>query len=106
MKRFSDFGIKPANSDKAIFEVPQISITDILNCEIEVFDFQSGIKTKHGENRYIVKIKYDGTEYKFFTDAKPIKDVLDQIPKENFPFITVIKQKKFGSGSIKTYEFT
>lgn len=56
MKRFSDFGIE-INAGCNIFPVQQISITDILNCEIEVLDYESGVKTKHGDNRYVVKIK-------------------------------------------------
>lgn len=105
MKRFSDFGINTL-SDKHIFTVPQISITDILNCEIEVLDFESGIKTAHGDNRYVVKIKNEGIENKFFTNSKPIKEALDKIPKEEFPFRTIVRQQKFGSGNSKTYYFT
>ncbi|MDR2919711.1 MAG: hypothetical protein LBV72_10160 [Tannerella sp.] len=105
MKRFSDFGIDTM-SDRNIFQVPITSITDIINCEIEVLDYEAGIKTQHGENRYIVKILHEGLECKFFTNAVPIKEALDRIPKSDFPFATVIKQQKFGSGNNKTYYFT
>lgn len=56
MKRFSDFGINSVN-DKIVFAVKQVSVTDLLNCEIEVLDYESGVKTSHGENRYVVKVK-------------------------------------------------
>jgi len=105
MKKFSDFGINTLN-DKVVFAVPKISITDILNCEIEVLDYESGVKTSHGDNRYVVKIKNDGTEGKFFTNSTPIKEALDKISKEDFPFVTTIRQQKFGSGSGKTFYFT
>lgn len=105
MKRFSDFGIE-LKDDKNIFQVPVISISEIINCEIEIIDFESGIKTRHGENRYVVKIKHEGLERKFFTNATPIKEALDKIPKSEFPFVTIIKQKSFGSGSGKIFQLT
>ncbi|HMM02012.1 MULTISPECIES: hypothetical protein [unclassified Dysgonomonas] len=105
MKKFSELGVKPID-DKAIFMVPRVSITDILNCNIEVLDYIGGIKTINGDNRYIVKVRCDGKECKFFTDSKRIKSILDQIPKEEFPFTTTIKQQRFDSGSAKTFVFT
>lgn len=56
MKRFSELGIKQADSDK-IFNCQQVSITDILNSEIEVIGFLPNVKTKHGEGRYLVHFK-------------------------------------------------
>lgn len=45
-----------------------------------------------------------GTEGKFFTNSSPLKSVLDQVPKEEFPFITIIRCTKCGNGKI--YQFT
>lgn len=61
MKRFSDLGVT-VDAGSNILQVQQVSITDILNSEIEVLDFESGVRTQHGENRYVVKIKSDGRE--------------------------------------------
>lgn len=105
MKKFSDFGLNTLITQTG-FTVPKISITDVLNCEIEILDYESGVKTSHGENRYVVKIKFDGSEYKFFTNASPIKGALDKIPKNEFPFSTTIKQQSFGLGNRKTFYFT
>lgn len=104
MNKFSDFGIK-TGGDRTIFEVPQISISDVINCEIEVLDFTPNVKTSHGDDRYIVKVRHDDRECKFFTAASQIKEALDKIPKEKFPFCTTIKQQRFGSTG-KTYFFT
>lgn len=103
---FSELGVKPLDDGKAIFDVQVISIGEILNCEIEILDFQSGIKTNYGENRYIVKIRHEGKECKFFTDSKYIKHDLDQIDKSNFPFKTTIKQIRYGTGNGKSFQFT
>ncbi|MDR2003313.1 MAG: hypothetical protein LBQ74_09810 [Prevotella sp.] len=105
MKKFSDFGIKLSNDSK-IFEVPKISITDILNCEIVVIAYQKGITTKHGEDRYIVKIRHNNNDYKFFTNSGNLKQVLDKVPEDGFPFTATIKQQSFGAGSGKTFYFT
>ena len=94
-KRFSELGIKQQD-DRKIFNCQQVSITDVLNSEIEVIDFIPGMKTQHGEGRY--------TEGKLFTNSSAIKSVLDQIPKEEFPFITTIRCTKCGNGKI--YQFT
>lgn len=105
MKRFADFGINTLD-DKNIFPVPLISIQDVINCEIEILDFESDIKTRHGEGRYVVKIRHENTEKKFFTNAAPIKEALEKIPKTNYPFLTTIRQQRFGTGSGKTFYFT
>lgn len=84
MRRFSELGIKQVD-DKKIFNCQQVSISDVINCEIEVLDFIPNMKTTHGDNRYLVKFRQDGQEGKFFTNSSAIKSVLDQIPKDEFP---------------------
>ena len=90
MRRFSELGIKQVD-DKKIFNCQQVSISDVINCEIEVLDFIPNMKTTHGDNRYLVKFRQDGQEGKFFTNSSAIKSVLDQIPKDEFPFLTTIR---------------
>jgi len=104
MKNFSDLCIKPLD-DKNIFNVPVVSIEDVANVEIEVLDFEANVKTRHGEGRYILKVKFEGIERKFFTNAAPIKQALEQINKNDLPFKTTIKTQKFGSNK-KTFYFT
>ncbi|MFA6400913.1 MAG: hypothetical protein WCX31_04700 [Salinivirgaceae bacterium] len=105
MKKFSDFNINTLEN-KNIFPVPVISIEEVTNCEIEVIDYEADVKTRHGDGRSIVKVKFDGMERKFFTNATPIKEALGKISKSDFPFIATIKQQRFGSGSGKTFYFT
>ena len=52
-KRFSELGIKQQD-DRKIFNCQQVSITDILNSEIEVLDYIPDMKTQHGEGRYLI----------------------------------------------------
>jgi hypothetical protein len=103
MRRFSDFGIK-ADGDRKMFDCPQVSITDVVNCEIEVLDFIPNVKTKHGDGRYLIRYRREGKEGKFFSNSTNIKSALDQVKKEDFPFATTVRCTTFGSGKI--YQFT
>lgn len=103
-KRFSELGIQV--DDRTIFNCQQVSITDILNSEIEVLGFLPDVKTKHGEGRCLIHFRNtdDGFEDKFFTNSTTLKSALAQVNEEDFPFITVIKAVKCGNGKI--YQFT
>ncbi|MCL6103094.1 MAG: hypothetical protein M1292_11545 [Bacteroidetes bacterium] len=103
MKKFSELGIK-IDDDRKIFNCNQVSISDVINCEIQVIDFIPGMTTKHGEGRSLVYYRYNGQEGKFFTNSRDIKKVLEAVPKEEFPFLTTIKCTKCGNGKI--YQFT
>lgn len=103
MKRFGDLGIQQVD-DRKIFNCPQVSISDVINCEIEVVDFIPNMKTPHGDGRCLVQYRQNGKEGKFFTNSSAIKSVLEQIPKTEFPFITTIRCTKCGNGKI--YQFT
>ena len=105
MKKFSDFGIQ-SNENKNIFPVPVISIEEVTNCEIEILDYEANVKTRFGEGRCVVKVRYENIERKFFTNAAPIKEALDKVKKQDFPFLVTIKQQRFGTGSGKTFYFT
>lgn len=103
MKTFAQLNIK-VEQDR-IFQVPQITIDEVLNQEIEIIDFEKNITTKFGEGRCIIKLRVKGSEYKLFTDSNRLKNVLEKVNKEDFPFLTTIIIIKLGSGK-KTYEFT
>lgn len=104
-KRFSELGIT-VDDGRKIFDCQQVSITDILNSEIEVIEALPEVKTKHGEGRCLVhfKITDTGEEGKFFTNSASLKSALSQVKEEDYPFITVIKATKCGKGKI--YRFT
>lgn len=103
MKRFSELGIKQED-DRKMFNCQQVSISEVINCEIEVLDFIPNMTTPHGEGRCLVHYRLDGTDGKFFTNSTAIKNVLNQIPKDEFPFVTTIRCTKCGNGKI--YQFT
>lgn len=83
MRRFSELGIKQVD-DKKIFNCQQVSISDVINCEIEVLDFIPNMKTTHGDNRYLVKFRQDGQEGKFSPTRRPSKVCSTRFRKTNF----------------------
>ena len=76
---------------------------------IEVHDYESGIKTSQGEDRYVVSFFDPAAKEwgKFFTASEEMKNILDQISdiEDGFPFETVIVSEVFDGNKVK-YKFS
>lgn len=108
MKDFAELGINYVSQDgKKHFECPTVKLDDIQNTRIIVKDFETGVKTKEGDDRYIVLIEDDaGVEHKFFTASEEMKQILNKVRQMNeLPFATIIRRKNIGEGK-KKYCFT
>lgn len=111
---FADIGINgriETKDGKKFFDTVRVSISDILNLPITVIDFESGIDTKHGAGRYVVRIKSGGVEKKFMTNSFTLKSMLDQARRQEteegktiFPIETRIVKKNTG-GQYPDYTF-
>lgn len=99
MKKFSELGVE-ISDEKKIFDCKQVSITEIVNCTIVIFDYILDVKTRHGEGRCLVRFEYNSVQGKFFTNSKNIKSTLDAIDKNDFPFETTIKCVRLGQNSL------
>lgn len=108
MKSFKDLNVayKPDDGKKR-FPGAVVGIRELVNLPIVVRDFEIGVKTSHGEDRYIVAIEVDGEPKKFFTNSEEMKNILQQVcdMPDGFPFETTIKTEPFGKGKTK-YVFT
>lgn len=111
---FASKGITASNhtkDGKKYFQVKNVSISDILNIPIKVLDFETGIQTAKGKDRYAVLYETpNGEKCKFVTSAFEIKNVLDQARKAEeqgtaiFPVENVIIRKRsFGDGKTSYY---
>ena len=104
MRSFKDLKVayKPEDGKKR-FPGVVVSIRELVNLSIVVTDFETGIKTEHGEDRCLVAIEQNGEPKKFFTDSEEMKNILAQIREmpDGFPFETIIKTETFGKGRIK-----
>lgn len=107
MRDFKSLNIsyKPEDGKKR-FGGTIVSIRELVNLEITVLDFETGIKTEQGDDRCIVSIKMNGDHKKFFTNSEEMKNILQQISSvDGFPFNTTIKTETFGKSRTK-YIFT
>lgn len=110
MKNFSDFGLTFVAADgKKRFDCNSYPLGELQNEAIIVQDFESGVKTKEGDGRYVVHFRFRSSdkEGKFFTNSEELKQMLDRISdmEDGFPFATVIRRTSFGNGKYK-YSFT
>lgn len=82
--------IEPDKSSRR-FNCQETTQQKLINTSFWVIDYLDDIKTKFGDNRFLVKIKYkkedsDTDAKKFFTNSQEIKYVLGKIRELNaFP---------------------
>lgn len=110
MKKFSEMGVTYTPADgKKRFPGKLTRLGAIVNKPIEVHDYESGIKTSQGEDRYVVSFLDPATKEwgKFFTASEEMKNILDQIREmeDGFPFETTIVSEVFDGNKVK-YKFS
>lgn len=110
MKKFSEMGVSYTPADgKKRFPGKTMRLGAIVNKTIEVHDYETGINTSQGEDRYVVSFRDNqtGDWGKFFTASEEMKNVLDQISdiEDGFPFETTIVSEVFDGGKVK-YKFS
>ena len=82
------------------FHCDKITQQELVNRSFWVIDFQDGVKTKFGEDKCVVFIKFNidddiSAAKKFFTGSSEIKFVLDQVRQRNaFPRRVTMKMNK------------
>lgn len=108
MKSFNELNVKAKSigkDGKRFFDVEVKTLMDILNQEVIVKDFETGVQTKNGADRYAVLIEQSGKEFKFITNNYKLKDILGQCrEKELFPFLATVKRKT-GNNNKADYYF-
>lgn len=98
MTKFSDLGIKPKVNT---FIGDKLKISRILNTDITVLDFKiEASKQKAGTEYMTLQIEKQGNKNVVFTGSNVLMQQIKQVPKDNFPFTTVI------IGDNEYYEFT
>lgn len=86
----ASLGIQPDASNKH-FNCPETNQQKLINLSFWVVDYLDEVKTKFGNNRFLVKIKFnkedsDTDARKFFTNSQEIKYILGKIRELNaFP---------------------
>lgn len=74
---FSALGIKKAESvdknGRSIIDVPQVSMSVVLNRDIDILQVVEGVETKHGKDRMALRIELMGAENKLIVNSPNIK---------------------------------
>jgi hypothetical protein len=86
MRQFSDFGIKPK---PAGFIGDKIKLSRVLNREVIVHDFRIE-ESKYKGKRLDLQIELNGNKHVLFTGSKTLIEMIQNVPKEHFPFRTTI----------------
>lgn len=89
MKQFKDFGIKPALQSLV---GDKIKIDRIINREITVYDFRiEDSKYGNGNSKCLyLQIGIAETKHVVFTGSTVLIQLIEQVPKTEFPFTTII----------------
>ena len=92
--------IEPDASSKH-FNCPETTQQKLINISFWVEDYLDEVKTKFGNNRYLVKIKFNKEDAesegrKFFTNSQEMKYVLGKI-RENDAFPRKVTMKVSGT---------
>lgn len=98
MNKFEDFNIKV---EVTSFIGDKIKIQKVLNKPITVIDFKiEKSKKKENSNYLTLQIEKAGEKHVIFTGATILMKMIEEIPKDKFPFeTTIIRDKEY-------YEFT
>lgn len=93
MNNFKDFGIKASLTS---FTGDKIKIDRIINTEVTVIQYKiEESKKKVGTKFMTMQIEKSGTRHVVFTGSTILMSMIEQVPKEKFPFkTTIIKESE------------
>jgi hypothetical protein len=86
MKNFKELGVQAITKS---FKGDKIKIERILNREIIVHDFRVA-PSKYEGSRLDLQIEINGNYHVVFTGSQVLKDTIEKVSKEDFPFRTTI----------------
>ncbi|TDE53785.1 hypothetical protein [Flavobacterium sp. GT3P67] len=90
MNNFKDFDIKPEITN---FVGEKIKINNLLDKEIIVVDFRVLPSNYEGKgDRLDIQIEYRDEPRVIFTGGKYLRQTIEKVPKDKFPFKTKIKK--------------
>ncbi|HXU28137.1 MAG TPA: hypothetical protein VN698_12980 [Bacteroidia bacterium] len=97
VKKFSDMGIKEPKN--LTFSGDKISINKVLDRPIIVQKYKvepSNFKDKGDGKRLTMQLIYSGKQHILWTNSMLLREQISQVPEENLPFETTIKEDNKG----------
>ena len=99
MTTFAELGFVYQRDGKKEFAAEPIRLSRLVNKQVTVKDFETEIRTREGDGRYLVLVEYEGRDYKFFTNSQHMKAALDFVQEQNaLPFDCIIESLGGNSG--------
>lgn len=77
MRTFAELGFVYQRDGKKEFAAEPVRLSRLANQRVKVKDFETDIKTREGDGRYLVLVEQGGRDYKFFTNSQQMKAALD-----------------------------
>lgn len=92
MTTFAELGFVYQHDGKKEFTAEPIRLSRLANKQVTVKDFETDIRTREGDGRYLVLVEHDNRDYKFFTNSQKMKAALDFALERNaLPFECTIE---------------
>lgn len=92
MTTFAELGFVYQRDGKKEFAAEPIRLSRLVNKRVTVKDFETDIRTREGDGRYLVLVEHEGRDYKFFTNSQHMKAALDFVRvKGGLPFECAIE---------------
>lgn len=92
MTTFAELGFVYQRDGKKEFAAEPIRLSRLINKQVTVKDFETEIRTREGDGRYLVLVEFEGKDYKFFTNSQHMKAALDFVRvKGGLPFECAIE---------------
>ena len=92
MTTFAELGFVYQRDGKKEFAAEPIRLSRLVNKQVTVKDFETDIRTREGDGRYLVLVEHEGRDYKFFTNSQHMKAALDFVRvKGGLPFECAIE---------------
>lgn len=98
MGKFSEFGIELEKSASS-FDGDKLHMDRILNREIHVHDYKiekSKFEDKGNGKRLCLSFSIGQSRHIVFTGSTQLMNLIDKVPKDKFPFDTVIIKQNGG----------
>lgn len=96
---FKDLGIKP--NTNGVFVGQKIQIQKLFNKQIIVHAYRIENSKYEGKGRCLtMQVSVDGVQRVVFNGSVTLMEMIEQVPKDKFPFTTTIVQEG------ERYEFT
>ena len=79
----------------------RVSVDDVVGKQITILNVIKDIKTEKGDGRTLVHFKSDELgEGKFFTNARLVKEQLNQIPAKEYPLTATLIKWRDGNKTL------